>query len=144
VFDISFSELLLIAVVALLVIGPEKLPKVARTAGAFTGRLQRFMAQVKDEVNREARFEELQKLQQEVKDGLNKAESSIRAEVSGVMSVTDIVTPEIVETPVKKVTSRSVKSKVSVTKSPATKKTKETTSKATAISKDRAVKKAED
>jgi sec-independent protein translocase protein TatB len=141
VFDISFSELLLIAVVALLVIGPEKLPKVARTAGAFTGRLQRFMAQVKDEVNREARFEELQKLQQEVKDGLNKAESSIRAEVSGVMSVTDSVTAEIADTPVKKATRRSVKPKVSVTKPPASKKAKVTTSKATAVSKDKAVKK---
>ncbi len=66
-FDVSFSELLVIAVVALLVIGPEKLPKVARTVGAFTGRMQRYMAQVKEEVNREMRFEELQKLQQEIK-----------------------------------------------------------------------------
>jgi sec-independent protein translocase protein TatB len=60
VFDVSFSELLVIAVVALLVIGPEKLPKVARTVGAFTGRMQRYVAQVKEEVNREVRFEELQ------------------------------------------------------------------------------------
>lgn len=69
-FDISFSELLIIAIVALVVIGPEKLPKVARTAGAFFGRLQRFVAQVKDEVNRESRFAELQKLQEEVHSGL--------------------------------------------------------------------------
>ena len=66
-FDIAFSELLVIAIVALLVIGPEKLPKVARTVGALTGRMQRYVAQVKDEINREARFEELQKLQQEIK-----------------------------------------------------------------------------
>ena len=59
-FDVSFSELLVIAVVALLVIGPEKLPKVARTVGAFTGRMQRYMAQIKEEVNREMRFDELQ------------------------------------------------------------------------------------
>ncbi len=59
-FDVSFSELLVIAIVALLVIGPEKLPKVARTLGALTGRLQRYVAQVKEEVNREVRFEELQ------------------------------------------------------------------------------------
>ena len=69
-FDIAFSELLVIAVVALLVIGPEKLPKVARTVGAFTGRLQRYVAQVKDEINRETRFEELQKLQQEIKQSV--------------------------------------------------------------------------
>jgi sec-independent protein translocase protein TatB len=70
VFDVSFSELLVIAVVALLVIGPEKLPKVARTVGAFTGRMQRYVAQVKEEVNREVRFEELQKLQSEIKQSV--------------------------------------------------------------------------
>lgn len=143
-FDISFSELLLIAVVALLVIGPEKLPKVARTAGAFTGRLQRFMAQVKDEVNREARFEELQKLQQEVKDGVNKVESSIRAEVSEVRSVADNVAAEIAEPPVKKTTRRSTKPKLSVTKSAVSKKASATKPKATAASKDKAVKKVAD
>jgi sec-independent protein translocase protein TatB len=70
VFDVSFSELFVIAVVALLVIGPEKLPKVARTMGAFVGRMQRYVAQVKEEVNREVRFEELQKLQQEIKQSV--------------------------------------------------------------------------
>lgn len=69
-FDVSFSELFVIAVVALLVIGPEKLPKVARTMGAFMGRMQRYVAQVKEEVNREVRFEELQKLQQEIKQSV--------------------------------------------------------------------------
>ncbi len=72
-FDVSFSELLVIAVVALLVIGPEKLPKVARTVGAFTGRMQRYVAQVKEEVNREVRFEELQKLQDEIKRSVEHA-----------------------------------------------------------------------
>ena len=76
-FDVSFSELLVIAVVALLVIGPEKLPKVARTVGAFTGRLQRYVAQVKEEVNREVRFEELQKLQQEIKQSVENTQSEI-------------------------------------------------------------------
>ncbi|MGZ8270114.1 MAG: Sec-independent protein translocase protein TatB [Methylophilus sp.] len=143
-FDISFSELLLIAVVALLVIGPEKLPKVARTAGAFTGRLQRFMAQVKDEVNREARFEELQKLQQEVKDGVNKVESSIRTEVSEVKSVANNEATEIAEPSVKKATRRSIKPKVSVDKSPVAKKASATRPRATATSKDKAVKKVAD
>lgn len=61
---------MVIAVVALIVIGPEKLPKVARTAGAFFGRMQRFVSQVKDEVNRETRFHELQHLQDEVRSSL--------------------------------------------------------------------------
>ncbi|HSI24148.1 MAG TPA: Sec-independent protein translocase protein TatB [Methylotenera sp.] len=69
-FDVSFSELFVIAVVALLVVGPEKLPKVARTVGAFMGRMQRYVAQVKEEVNREVRFEELQKLQEEIKQSV--------------------------------------------------------------------------
>ena len=80
-FDVSFSELLVIAVVALLVIGPEKLPKVARTVGMFTGRLQRYMAQVKEEVNREMRFEELQKLQQEIKQSVEQQTSALQASI---------------------------------------------------------------
>ena len=69
-FDVSFSELLVIAAVALVFIGPEKLPKVARTVGNFAGRMQRYLAQIKEEVNREVRFEELQKLQQEIKQSV--------------------------------------------------------------------------
>jgi sec-independent protein translocase protein TatB len=86
VFDVSFSELLVIAVVALLVIGPEKLPKVARTVGAFTGRLQRYMAQVKEEVNREMRFEELQKLQNEIKQSVEKESASLQASINAPSS----------------------------------------------------------
>jgi sec-independent protein translocase protein TatB len=82
-FDVSFSELLVIAVVALLVIGPEKLPKVARTVGAFTGRMQRYMAQVKEEVNREMRFEELQKLQSEIKQSV---ENTVERETDALQS----------------------------------------------------------
>ena len=81
-FDVSFSELMVIAVVALLVIGPEKLPKVARTLGALTGRMQRYMAQVKEEVNREARFADLQKLQDEIKQGWAQAEDDFKSHVA--------------------------------------------------------------
>lgn len=80
-FDISFSELLVIALVALVVIGPEKLPKVARTAGAFFGRLQRFVTQVKDEVNRESRFAELQRLQDEVKSSLQQGMDDVERSI---------------------------------------------------------------
>ncbi len=80
-FDVSFSELLVIAVIALLVIGPEKLPKVARTVGAFTGRMQRYMAQVKEEVNREVRFEELQKLQSEIKQSVEQEKDALQASI---------------------------------------------------------------
>jgi sec-independent protein translocase protein TatB len=107
VFDVSFSELLVIAVVALLVIGPEKLPKVARTVGAFTGRMQRYMAQIKEEVNREMRFEELQKLQQEIKASVETAQSAVNQEVAQIQSIA-IKSPKVkasksaVKAPVKK------------------------------------------
>ncbi len=94
-FDVSFSELIVIAIVALLVIGPEKLPKVARTVGAFTGRMQRYMAQIKEEVNREMRFDELQKLQQEIKQGVENTQESINQQLSEMKSsVTDTVKPK--------------------------------------------------
>ena len=91
-FDISFAELMVVAVVALLVIGPEKLPKVARTLGAFVGRAQRYVAQVKEEINREARFEELQKLQQEIGQSVNHVQSSM---LEGRQSVMDAIKPPV-------------------------------------------------
>ena len=65
-FDVGFSELVLIAVVALVVIGPERLPKVARTLGALVGRMRNYVATVKVEVEREMQLEDLKKLQQEI------------------------------------------------------------------------------
>lgn len=70
-FDIAFSELLVIGVVALIVIGPEKLPKVARTLGALMGRAQRYVSTVKDDVKREIQAQELQQLQEGVQQGLS-------------------------------------------------------------------------
>jgi len=61
VFDIGFWELALIAVVALLVIGPERLPEVARKAGMWVGRMRRFVSNVKADIDRELRQEELRK-----------------------------------------------------------------------------------
>ena len=93
-FDVSFSELIVIAVVALIVIGPEKLPKVARTLGAIAGRMQRYVAQVKEEVNREVRFQELQQLQQEIQDTVTKTKDSI---ASGLQASVDKVTQDVEE-----------------------------------------------
>ena len=61
-FDIGFSEMMVIAVLALIVIGPERLPKVARTLGHLAGRLQRYVADVKADINREVELEELRKM----------------------------------------------------------------------------------
>ena len=58
-FDIGFSEMIVIAVIALIVLGPEKLPRVARTAGHLLGRMQRYVNDVKADINREMELDEL-------------------------------------------------------------------------------------
>lgn len=60
-FDIGFPELVMVAVIALLVIGPDKLPGVARTAGKWVGRARRFVGDVKTDIDRELKQEELKK-----------------------------------------------------------------------------------
>jgi sec-independent protein translocase protein TatB len=91
VFDIAFSEIVVIAVVALVVIGPERLPKVARTLGHMYGRLQRYVNDVKADINREMELDELRKLQNEVQSAARDLESSMtnaaREVESGVRSV---------------------------------------------------------
>jgi sec-independent protein translocase protein TatB len=77
-FDIGFSEIVVIAVVALIVIGPERLPKSARTLGHLFGRLQRYVNDVKADINREMELEELRKLQQEVKSAAREIETSVQ------------------------------------------------------------------
>jgi sec-independent protein translocase protein TatB len=81
-FDIGFTELMVIAIVALVVIGPEKLPKVARTVGAYLGRLQRYVNDVKADINRELELDELRKFKQTVEDTARSFESSVQTEVS--------------------------------------------------------------
>ena len=78
-FDIGFSEIIVIAVVALIVLGPEKLPKTARTLGHLFGRLQRYVADVKADIKRELALEELRKLQQKVKSAANDIQTSMTA-----------------------------------------------------------------
>lgn len=125
-FDISFAELMIIAIVALLVIGPEKLPTVARTMGAFAGRLQRYVAQIKEEVNREVRFEALQNLQQEIKQGVHQVETSMMAGAESVEKAVVSTKSSMKPQPKAVVTKTSVKKesvKKTVVKQPATKKT---------------------
>ena len=76
-FDVGFSEILLIAVVALIVIGPERLPKVARTLGHLFGRLQRYVAEVKADIDREMQMEELKKLQASMHEAARSVEKSV-------------------------------------------------------------------
>jgi sec-independent protein translocase protein TatB len=78
-FDISFTEILLIAVVALIVIGPERLPGVARTLGHLFGRMQRYVNDVKADIQREMELDELKKLRQDVEDSARSIEDAARS-----------------------------------------------------------------
>ncbi len=77
-FDIGFSELIVIAVVALVVVGPERLPRVARMAGHLLGRLQRYVGDVKADINREIQLEELRKLQAELQASAQQVEAQVQ------------------------------------------------------------------
>ncbi|MDD2884586.1 MAG: Sec-independent protein translocase protein TatB [Dechloromonas sp.] len=85
-FDIGFSELIVIGVVALVVIGPERLPKVARTLGLLLGRAQRYVNDVKSDINREMQLDELKKLQAQVTDSARSLEDSVRQEFDAARS----------------------------------------------------------
>ncbi|MBS0346916.1 MAG: twin-arginine translocase subunit TatB [Proteobacteria bacterium] len=83
-FDIGFSELVVIGIVALLVLGPERLPKVARTTGHLLGRLQRYVSDVKSDINREMQLDELKRLQEEARKSAMEFESTVRSEVASI------------------------------------------------------------
>ena len=118
-FDIGFSEIVVIAVVALIVIGPERLPKVARTLGHLFGRMQRYVNDVKADISREMELDELRKLQATVQDAAHAIEQTVNKEITSteselnsiaqtaaqavqpaaVVSVVDAATPAAAETP---------------------------------------------
>jgi len=85
-FDIGFSEMIVIAVIALIVLGPEKLPRVARTAGHLLGRMQRYVNDVKADINREIELDELRKLQKEMQNTAQSIEQTVKNEVNAVES----------------------------------------------------------
>lgn len=76
-FDISFSELLVVGVVALVVIGPQRLPKVARTLGHLVGRAQRYVNDVKSDIQREVDLDEFKKMKDQVEQAAHSVQSSL-------------------------------------------------------------------
>ena len=106
-FDVGLSEMMVIAVVALIVIGPERLPKVARTLGHLFGRMQRYVNDVKSDISREMELDELRKLQANVQDAARSIEQSVNKEVSATetqfndiaASATDAAPPPAVVAP---------------------------------------------
>ena len=92
-FDVGFSEVVIIAIIALVILGPERLPKVARTLGFWVGRARRMVADVKSDIDREMRESELadlRKLGDDVKDEIEKAGNDAVGD-SGTSSVADSI-----------------------------------------------------
>lgn len=85
-FDIGFSEMIVIAVIALIVLGPEKLPRVARTAGHLLGRMQRYVNDVKADINREMELDELRKLQKEMQSTAQSIEHTLKDGIHSIES----------------------------------------------------------
>lgn len=75
--DFGFDKLALIGAVALIVIGPEKLPRVARTVGHMLGKAQRYVADVKAEVNRSIELDELKKMKTQFEDAARDVEKNV-------------------------------------------------------------------
>lgn len=83
-FDISFTELMVIGVVALIVIGPERLPKVARTVGHLLGRAQRYVNEVKTDIQREINLDEVKDLKKQMEDAAQSVRSSVEDTTSSL------------------------------------------------------------
>ncbi|MEQ6289778.1 Sec-independent protein translocase protein TatB [Vogesella sp. GCM10023246] len=86
-FEISFGELLIIGAVALIVLGPERLPTVARTIGALVGRAQRFVASVKSDIQQQSQLAGLQELQQDMQQAAEAFRHQVESEVAQVRDV---------------------------------------------------------
>ncbi len=93
-FDISFAEILIIAIVALIVVGPQRLPKVARTLGYLFGRAQRYADNIRSDIRHEMELEELKKLKNSMREATHTFEDAIQQEITKTPAVS--VPPEIV------------------------------------------------
>lgn len=103
-FDFSMGEIGIVAAVALVVLGPDKLPQVAKTAGSLMGRAQRFVAQVKSDIDKEVELSELKKIQEDarkmaadLKDNLKNTQSEIEKEVKDISDTVNKTGKEIEE-----------------------------------------------
>ena len=85
--DFGFDKIALIGAVVLIVIGPEKLPRVARTVGTLMGKARRYVADVKAEVNRSIELEELQKMKSQFETAARDVEQTVNREVNEAQHV---------------------------------------------------------
>ncbi len=94
-FDFGFSEMVLVAVVGLIVLGPERLPKVARQAGQWLGKLQRYVADVKSDINRQMELDELRKLQTEVSGAARELEGELKSTIGDAKAQFDSIESDL-------------------------------------------------
>ena len=94
-FNFGISEIMIIAVVGLIVIGPERLPKVARTMGHVFGRMQRYASQIKSDINKEMQLEELKSIQKSMKDAADDIEQSVTQQVNYIESEVDEINKDV-------------------------------------------------
>ena len=94
-FDFGFSEMVVVAVVGLIVLGPERLPKVAKQAGQWLGKLQRYVADVKSDINRQMELDELRKLQSEVTGAARELKGSLESAVGDAQSQFDAINSDL-------------------------------------------------
>lgn len=93
-FDMGFIEILVIGIVALVVIGPERLPAVAKKAGYYVGKVQRFVTNVRSDVEREFRTDELQRMLSEQQSELQSLKQKVDDSVSEATQDIDVDTIE--------------------------------------------------
>jgi len=94
-FNFGLSEIMVIAVVGLVVIGPERLPKVAKTVGHLFGRMQRYASQVKAEIDREVQLDELKNLQKTMKEAADEIEADVSSQLNFIQSEIDEADKEL-------------------------------------------------
>ncbi len=85
-FDISFFEIIVISMIALIVVGPERLPHVARTLGHLIGRCRQFVYSVKTDIHNEMRMEELKEMQHTMQESVHSIENSLQKEINEIKS----------------------------------------------------------
>jgi sec-independent protein translocase protein TatB len=94
-FDFGFSEMVIVAIVGLIVLGPERLPKVAKQAGQWLGKLQRYVADVKSDINRQMELDELRNLQSEVSGAARDLQESLQSTIAETRSQFDSITADL-------------------------------------------------
>lgn len=94
-FDLGISKMVMIGVVALIVIGPERLPRVARTVGALLGKAQRYVNEVKREVNQAMELDELRKVKTSVEEAARDLEHSVRTHASDFQKEVDTISQDL-------------------------------------------------